>query len=280
MKTSFLLLLAALSAATAIAQPSLRIEGSNTFGEKLGPLLVSAFEKEHPNIDITLVSNGSGAGLSALLEGRAAIAPTSRAIDADELRLARASKLRLTAQSIGSYGVIVIVNDKNPVTSLSLDQVRDIFTGKITNWKQVGGHDARIRPFILDHTSGARRGFQELAMRYNPYAASAREFRSKQAIASAVAKDTTAIGYADMGPLPPGTRALLINGIVGNRAAINAGLYPYARTLYLYTVRGRDNPAARQFIRFVLSREGQHIVQRAGFAPRSSLPAEVRTPAF
>jgi phosphate transport system substrate-binding protein len=271
MKLLPVLLATALSLCGAAAQTPLRIEGSNTFGEKLGPLLVEAFEKTNPDTPVDLVANGSGAGLTALLEGRTDIAPTSRAADADELRLARASKLRFRAQSIGSYGVVVIVNDKNPVRSLSLRQVRDIFTGKITNWKEVGGPDTRIRPFILDYSSGARRGFQELAMRYEPYASGARDFSSKQAIARAVAKDANAIGYADMGPLPPGTRAILINGIPGNRTAINQGLYPYARTLYLYTVRGRETRAAKKFIRFVLSRDGQRIIYGAGFVPRMTL---------
>ncbi|MEX1044885.1 MAG: phosphate ABC transporter substrate-binding protein [Chthoniobacterales bacterium] len=271
MKILPVLLAAALTLATATAQTPLRIEGSNTFGEKLGPLLVSAFKKQNPDTPVNLISNGSGAGLSALVDGRTAIAPTSRAADADELRLARASGLRLNAQSIGSYGVVVILNDQNPVRSLTLRQVRDIFAGRITNWNQVGGPDARIRLFILDNTSGARRGFQELAMRYESYARGARAFPSKQAIADAVAKDATAIGYDDMGPLPAGTRAVLINGIAPNRTAINQGLYPYARTLYLYTVRGRETPAARQFIRFAQSRDGQRIISNAGFVPRMTL---------
>jgi phosphate transport system substrate-binding protein len=271
MKIVPLFLAAALTLATAAAQTPLRIEGSNTFGEKLGPLLLEAFKKQNPGTPVNLVSNGSGAGLSALLEGRTDVAPTSRAANADELRLARASNLRLNAQSIGSYGVVVIVNDENPVRSLNLRQVRDIFTGRITNWKQVGGPDARMSPLILDKSSGARRGFQELAMRYEPYALNAREFLSKQAIAQAVAKNATAIGYADMGRLPAGTRAVLINGIAPNRTAINQGLYPYARTLYLYSLRGRETPAAKQFIRFVQSREGQRIISNAGFVPRMTL---------
>ncbi len=271
MKIVPLFLAAALTLATAPAQTPLRIEGSNTFGEKLGPLLLDAFKKQNPGTPVNLVSNGSGAGLSALLEGRTDVAPTSRAANADELRLARASNLRLNAQSIGSYGVVVIVNDENPVHSLNLRQVRDIFTGRITNWKQVGGPDARMSPLILDKSSGARRGFQELAMRYEPYALNAREFPSKQAIAQAVAKNATAIGYADMGRLPAGTRAVLINGIAPNRTAINQGLYPYARTLYLYSLRGRETPAAKQFIRFVRSREGQRIISNAGFVPRMTL---------
>lgn len=253
------------------AQSPLRIEGSNTFGEKLGPLLVAAFQKQNPAVPVTLIANGSGAGLSALLDGTADLAPTSRAADADELRLARAHGQRFNVQSIGSYGVVVILNEKNPVRSLTIRQVRDIFAGRITNWKQVGGPDARIRPFILDYNSGARRGFQELAMRYEPYATAARTFPSKQAIANAVAQDATAIGYADMGPLPKNVRPVLINGIAPNRTAINQGLYPYARTLYLYTIRGQESDAAKKFVRFVQSRDGQRIISSAGFVPRMTL---------
>lgn len=268
MKSLLLILTIALTTGTATAADTLRIVGSNTFGEKLGPLLVSAFEKDHPGIKIQLASTGSGDGLSALLEGRADIAPSSRPADADELRLARASDLRLRGEAIGSYGVVVIANGKNPVQSLSLAEIRDIFTGNTTNWKQVGGPDARIRLCILDQNTGARRGFQELAMRYEPYARGAREFRTKEDIAAAVAGDPHAIGYADMGPLPDGAKALLVNGIPANRTSINQGVYPFARTLFLYTVHGRVSPAARDFIRFVQSRDGQRIVGQAGFAPR------------
>lgn len=271
MKIPFVLLSLGALLCSAPAQTPLRIEGSNTFGEKLGQRLVGAFSGRNPGIRVILATTGSGAGLTALIEGRTDLAPTSRPADADEIRLARASGIRLRGHSLGSYGIAVIVNDANPVRSLNVGQVRDIFTGKITNWRQVGGPDRRIRPFILDHSSGARRGFQELAMRYEPYAAGAREFPSKQALAAAVAGDTAAVGYTDMGPLPRGARSVLINGIPVNRASINQGLYPYARTLYLYGVRGRESAAARRFIRFVQSREGQRIVSDAGFVPRTDL---------
>ena len=270
------LLLLLLSLASAVAQPNaLRIEGSNTFGEKLGPRLVGAFEKTNPGIDVTLKRPGSGPGLAALIAGRTDIAPMSRPANEQEIAAAKAAGYRLRSQSIGSYGVAVVVNEQNPLTNLKPAQVRGIFRGRITNWKQVGGPDRRIRPFVLDRTTGARAGFQDLAMRGEDYAASAKALPNYASIVAGVAGNADAIGYAAMGPLPPGARALLINGQPANSAAIYEAVYPYASTLYFYTIARRETKAARSFTRFVLSREGQRVLQSAGYVPRLPIPASV-----
>ena len=269
-------LLLLLSLASAAAQPSaLRVEGSNTFGEKLGPRLVAAFAKSSPGIDVILKRPGSGPGLAALIAGRSDIAPTSRPANEQEIAAANAAGYRLRAQSIGSYGVTVVVNEKNPLTNLKPAQVRGIFTGRITNWKQVGGPDRLIRLFVLDRTTGARVGFQDLAMRGENYAASAKALPDYASIVEAVAGSADAIGYAGMGTLPPGVRALLINGQPANGAAIYEAVYPYASTLYFYTLARRETKAARTFTRFVLSREGQRVLQSAGYVPRLPKPASV-----
>lgn len=272
MKTLHLLLATALTLASAGAKDTLRIEGSNTFGEKLGPLLVSAFTNKSPGVSVSLKRPGSGEGLSALIAGRADIAPTSRPANRKELAAAKAAGLTLESQSIGSYGVAVVINAKNPVQSLKPAQVRGIFTGKITNWKQVGGPDAAIRPVILDKSTGARAGFQMLAMRDQDYAPSALALRTYAEIAAAVAADATAIGYTDIGPLPAGTRAVLIGGQPANSTAIYEGVYPYSNELFLYTAANRQTAPSKAFIRFVLSREGQRIVRQAGFVPRLARP--------
>lgn len=256
------------------AEDRLVVTGSNTFGEDLGKRLVSVFKKSNPSIQVVLETPGSGAGMDALIDGRAGIATTSRAASEDELRRARAAGVKLQAHSIGSYGIALVVNSKNPVRSLSEAQIRDIFTGTIKNWKEVGGVDAPIKLYVRDGAAGSALGFRELAMRTQPYAKTAIALHSYESIVEEVSRDPTGIGYCGIGVFPNGIRPLQVDGVPANRVAINEGLYPYARTLYFYTDQQRETQAVKSFIGFVQSREGQEILAKTGFVPRISLPLE------
>ncbi len=272
MKTLNVLLLALIVTASAHADTP-RITGSNTFGEKLGPLLVSGFERKYPGTDVLLQRPGSGEGIAALIAGKTDIAPASRPANRAELQAAKKAGVKLLPQNIGSYGVAVIVNDANPVKNLKPAQVRALFTGKITNWSKVRGPDSPVNVYALGTNTGARAGFRDLAMRGDDYVSSAKALRDYASIVAAVAKDPDGIGYADMGPLPDGVRALLINGQPPNGAAIYEQVYPFANMLYLYTLEGRETPAAKKFVRYVLSKEGRRIITKAGFVPRLTPPA-------
>ena len=254
------------------AQDPLRIEGSNTFGEKLGPLLVKDFKKSNPGIPVELKRPGSGPGLAALIADRADIAPTSRPANRSELLAAKKAGVKLRTQNIGSYGVAIIVNEANPVKNLKPSQVRALFSGKIADWSKVRGGAAPVNVYTLDRNTGARGGFRTLAMRGDAYSPTAKALPDYQAIIAAVAKDPNAIGYADMEPLPAAVRALLINGEPPNSVAIYEQVYPYANSLYLYTAQGRETSVAKKFIRYALSKNGQRIIQKAGFVPRLTAP--------
>lgn len=274
MKTLHTLTFFFVAATLAGAAPdTLRISGSNTFGEQLGPLLVSGFKRKHPGMDADLKRPGSGPGLAALIAGEADVAPTSRPANRSELQAARKVGAKLLPQTIGSYGVAVIVNAANPVKNLKPAQIRGLFNGKLSNWNKVRGTDKPVNVYILDQNTGARAGFQDLAMRGDAYAANAKALPDYRSIVAAVAKDPHGIGYADMGKLPESVRALLINGEPANAAAIYEQVYPYANNLYLYTLEGRASPAAKKFIRYVLSNDGQRVLQKAGFVPRLTAPA-------
>ena len=259
------------------APENLRIVGSNTFGEKLGPLLVSGFKRKNPGIAVDLKRPGSGPGLSSLIAGQSDIAPTSRPANGGELRAAKKAGVKLLPQNIGSYGVAIIVNAGNPVKNLKPSQVRGIFNGTVTNWNKVRGTDKPINIYVLDENTGARAGFQDLAMRGDAYTAKAKALPDYDAIAAAVAKDPNAIGYIDMSALPDGVRALLINGQPANGAAIYEQVYPYASSLYLYTREGRETPATKRFVKYVLTKDGQRIMQKAGFVPRLTAPPSTRS---
>jgi phosphate transport system substrate-binding protein len=272
MKLLPVFLAAALTLSPAVAQQPLRVTGSNTFGEKLGPKLVRSFERAHPDISVSLKRPGSGPGLAALIAGETDLAPTSRPANASELRAAKKAGVKLSPHNIGSYGVVVIVNESNPVKNLKPAQVRALFNGQIGNWSKVRGADQPVNLYILDTSTGARSGFQDLALRGDAYAASAKALPDYAAIISAVAADPAGLGYADMGKLPRGVRSLLINGEPANAVAIYEQVYPYANSLYLYTLERKATPAANKFIRYALSRNGQRIIQKAGFVPRLTAP--------
>lgn len=248
------------------------VKGSNTFGEELGPYLIDAFQKLNPAITVELESKNSGFGIQALLDRECDIAASSRAMSEDELRLARSRKLVLRNYTIGYYGVAVAVHPDNPVKSLTDAQVRDLFTGVITNWKDVGGADAPVRVFIRDPVSGTHLGFQELAMERQPYVATAQALTNYAAIARAVREDRQAIGYLGMNTAThTGARVLAINGVAPTAQDIADQLYPYARQLRFYTDRKQETQAAKSFITFVRSVTGQNILEELGYTRRSQL---------
>lgn len=255
--------------ACAWSAETLVIKGSNTFGEELGPRLIAAFRAQRPGVEIILERKGTASGIAALLAGECDIASASRTFTEDELRLARSRGIRTKTYLVGYYTVSVVVNHNNPVSELSDRQVREIFTGRLTNWREVGGRDATIRVCIRDATAGTHLGFRELAMGNEAYTPSAEAYGRYEDIVAAVRADRDAIGYVGLGETEqPGIKPLLINGIRPSLLAVNEGLYPYARAVRFYTNAARETPLTRAFIRFVQSREGQRIVQEVGFAPR------------
>ncbi len=263
------LLMAFNTSSPAQEQTTITIKGSNTFGEKLGPALVEAFQKRNRNIDIHIESEGSGTGISAMLDGETIIASSSRVMSEDELRLAQARNIQVQQYIVGYYGIAVIVNANNTIRSLTDREVEAIFTGAISNWKDVGGDNKPINIYIPNALAGTYLGFRELAMRNNPYATTAREVGSYPEIVAAIAADANGIGYASMNLMHgAGVRGMLINGIPPGSMAVIEGLYPYARMVRLFANPDKLPRSARRFIRFMQSNDGQHVVESTGFVPR------------
>lgn len=255
------------------------IKGSNTFGEELGPRLIEEYERVSPGVSIALEAKGSASGFAALLSGECDIAASSRAANEDESRLARSRGIRMNHYTIGYYGTAVVVSDANPVRKLTDKQVRDIFTGVITNWKDVGGEDAPIKAYIRDPVSGTHLGFQELAMERRPYAPGAVPMKTYAEIASAVKADAHAIGYTGMNLADTtGIRALAINSISPTATSVNDQAYPYARQIRLYTAKVAESAAARSFIRFIQSKQGQEILKDMGYVRRFESAGDLKMP--
>jgi phosphate transport system substrate-binding protein len=245
------------------------IRGSNTIGEELAPRLIAEFKKDHPGITFELEPKATGYGMAALRAGQCDIAAASREAIPEELELAKTSGIEMKDYVLGAYSVGVVINANNPLTNLTKDQVHDIFTGKITNWKEVGGPDAAIQLYIRDPISGTHLGFKELAMKNEPYAAHPHVFPSYPAIVQAVADDANGIGYSGIEmATSSGAKLVTIEGVETSDASVNSGKYPYARTLRFYTNKTNESQATKDFIQFVLSKRGQEIMAQMGFTPR------------
>ena len=250
------------------ASGKITIRGSNTIGEELAPQLIAEYRKSHPTITFDLESKATGYGFGALMGGFCDIAGASRPPLKEELEMAQSRNVEYNDHVIGAYSVAVVVNAANPVGDLTREQVRDIFTGVIHNWKEVGGSDGPIHLCIRDPISGTHLGFRELAMENKPYADTPNLLTNYEAIVEAVAKDANGIGYSSLElENSAGVKPVSIGGIVPNVSDVDKGDYPYARVLHLYTSKGHETQEALAFIQFVLSPQGQAVLTRTGYTP-------------
>ena len=253
----------------ALLAQAVTVKGSNTFGEELAPALIKAFNAKHGNITIDLESTSSGHGIDALLEGNCDIAASSRSLTDDEIRKAHSRNVKLDQHIVGYYGVAVIAHPANPVRALTDRQIERIFTGRITNWNEVGGNDAPINVIISGPTAGTHLGFRELAMGNKPYVEGAATQNTYTEISDAVAADVHAIGYVSINMSHGSSiRAIIVNGIHPSNIAVIEGLYPFARQVRVITNSDKYPRDARTFVQFIQSRDGQRVVEAVGFVPR------------
>jgi phosphate transport system substrate-binding protein len=255
---------------------TLTIKGSNTFGQDLGPALLSEFQQRYPGLAVVLETQGSSSGISALLDGTTDIASSSRPLNEDEERVARSRGVRIANHVVGYYGIAVIVNEQVPVRAMTDRHVSDLFTGKIASWSELGGPDLPVHVYTPPSEDGTYLGFQELAMGRQPYTDAAQIRASYADILASVAADPAGVGFVDLRTaVNPGVRAIIINGVHPAPSAVVENLYPYARQVRLLTNRDLGSKPAMAFIRFVQSREGQRIVEQAGFVPRMAAPMDL-----
>jgi len=251
------------------SQEKLVIKGSNTVGEELAPRLLADYKKDHPQLVFELETKGSGSGFWGLIAGVCDIAAASRAPIKDEQQQAAVRGIELADNVIGSYSFAIIVSSNNPVSNLSREQVRDIFTGAVQNWKEVGGPDSAIHLYARNPISGTYLGFRELALEDKAYATNLTTFTNYSAIAQAIANDASGIGYAGFDAARGnGVKSVSIGGVSGSFASVNEGKYPFARALHLYINKDKENAQTRDFIQFVQSSRGQKILEQTGFVPK------------
>ena len=248
------------TAAPAKLSGTVSTDGSTSMEKVIGAL-GEAFMEANPDVTFTYNPTGSGTGIQAVAEGRCDIGLSSRALKEDE----KASGL---VETILSYdGIAIIVNPENPVNDLTLTQIADIYTGKITNWSEVGGSDAEIVLIGREAGSGTRSGFEEIvgvvdACQYR------QELSSTGDVITTVAQNPGAIGYASLASVKDTVKAVQVEGVTPSEDTVKDGTYAIQRPFVLVTKEGVAlSEAAQAFFDYATSPDAAPVITAAGVVP-------------
>jgi phosphate transport system substrate-binding protein len=256
---------------------SLQIKGSDTM-VNLGQAWAEAFMKQNPGTSIAVTGGGSGTGISAMVNNTCDIAEVSREMKESEIELIASKGMPPKKIIVALDGLAVVVSPINNISELTIDQLADIFTGKIKNWKELGGRDAKIVLLSREVNSGTHVYFKEHVLRHGKtdgreeFAAEALLLSSSQAIADEISQNQDAIGYYGMGYITAKEKALKVAkeknspAIPPTMENVISGAYPISRPLLMYT-KGEPTGLSKTFIEYVLSPAGQQIVKKLDFVP-------------
>lgn len=256
----------------------IQIKGSDTM-VNLGQAWAEEYMRQHPELSIAITGGGSGTGIAALINGTTDIAQSSRDMKAEEKEAVRkATGKEVKEFKVGMDALAVIAHPQNPVSELSIDQLSGIFTGKITNWKELGGSDEALLVLSRERNSGTHVYFLEHVVRKGnakgpeEFGSNVLMMPSSQAIAQEVSRSRAAIGYMGLGYVGKKHKPLLIKkgpndpAVGPNIETAQNGTYPISRPLYIYTA-GEPEGEVKAFIDFAMSAEGQEIVKVMDFVP-------------
>ena len=215
----------------------------------------------NPDIRITVAGGGSGVGVQQVGEGLVQIGNTGRALKEKEI-----AKYSLQSFPFAIDGVALVVNPANKVRAITAQQARDIFAGKITNWKALGGADAPITVYTREDGSGTREVFMEKALKKGPIVASANVVNSNGAMKTAIGQDKLGIGYVGIGHVDKSVAALTFDKMVPSQENAASGAYTLTRLLYMNT-KGAPSGLTKAFIDYIYSPEGSAIIEKSGYIP-------------
>ena len=245
------------------AAKNLTIKGSTTV-LPISQSCAEAFMNMHSDVNISVQGGGSGVGIASLIDGTCDIADASRPIKDKEIKKAKDNGVDAYENVVALDGIAVIVHPSNPVDGLSLEQIKKIYTGEVSNWKDLGGKDMKIVVISRDSASGTFETFNDLALDDERVRADALLQASNQAVAQAVSRTNGSIGYVGLGYLSSSVKGVAVDGVEPTKANVVDGSYKLARKLFMYT-DGEPKGLVKEFIKFVLSDEGQELAGKAGY---------------
>ena len=264
-KAAFAIFALVMMSGMCFAGSSIVIKGSTTV-LPIAQGTLEAFMKKNPEVQISLSGGGSGEGIKALIDKTTDIATSSREIKKEEVELAKTKNVNPVANVVANDAIVPVVNPKNKVKNLSIDQLSQIYQSKITNWKEVGGEDLKIVVISRDSSSGTFESWDHFVMKKARVAPQAQMLASNGAIVTAIAKNRYAISYLGIGYVNKSVKPLQVNGITASVQTALSKEYPMSRELYMYTDGDATGDVAK-YIAFVKSAEGQKIVVKEGFVP-------------
>lgn len=264
MKKVVLFMLATVLAATMLAGCSgskkggtVNTDGSTSMADVMGAL-TEAFQKKEPNITVNYSGTGSGSGISGVLDGTCDIGLSSRELKPEE------EDQGAVANVVALDGVAVVVNPKNKVTDLTTEQIADIFTGKISNWSELGGADAEIAVYGREDGSGTRSAFEEI-VGVEGTCAYTNEYGSTGDVIGNVASNESAIGYASLSAVDDSVTATTVNGVAPSEDTVKDGSYTIQRPFVMVTKDGvKLSEAAQAFLDFATSEDAAQSIEAAG----------------
>ncbi len=242
-----------------VTKPEAKIVvAGSTSVQPFAEILAEAYFHEHPNIEIDVQGGGSSAGIMAVKTKTADIGMSSRELKKDEI---------FWSVEIAKDGLALIVHPDNPVSNLSSQQVQDIYSRKITNWKQVGGKDSPIHIITREEGSGTRTAFEDLIMgKDSEISPRAIVQDSNGTVRQLVAGDRNAIGFISLGLVDKTVKALALDGVAATKENVINLTYKLHRP-FLFICLDEPDQAIKDFIDFVLSKTGQDILSREGLIP-------------
>lgn len=250
------------------------IEGSDTL-RPLAEKWVEAFKAKNPGVELTVTGGGTGQGITALINGTAQIADASRSAEAKEKDAAKAKGFEMVETAVARDGITIIVHPSNTIKAITLAQLKGIYTGKINNWKEIGGADEKITTSGRDTASGTYKYFQEDVLKKEKYRPDMTSTNSNNKIAENVTAQKGGIGYIGVAFAAEFTKAGKVKEVpvafkdgetpvLPTSENILSGKYPISRALFNYT-KGQPEGAIKQYLDFVIGPEGQEIVKKEGY---------------
>ena len=256
-----------LSISGLVQAEALQIEGSTTVGP-IADAFAEYFKEKNPRLDITVKKTGSGDGAAALVDGRVDVATMSRFMKAEEFKKAVANGVLPVAHAVALDGVAIVVHPSNPVTALTTEQIRNIYMGRIRNWREVGGPSMPIVVISRDTSSGTYEVFEEKIMDNQPMHSSVEYVNANPQAHARVRSTSGAIGYVGLGFVDDEVKAVKVDGALPTRETVASGAYTVGRPLFMFT-NGypKVGSVVHEFVSFHLSWRGQELIEFKGFVP-------------
>jgi phosphate transport system substrate-binding protein len=265
------LILAAISS-VATAETKITVKGSDTM-VILAQKWAETYMKEHSDVSIQVTGGGTGTGVAALQNNTTDLCDASRPLkSAEVLECVKAFKAKPNEHKVALDGLAVYVAAGNPIKELTMAQLSDLFTGKVTNWKDVGGADAPVVLYSRENSSGTYEFFKEHVLNKQDFAASAQTMPGTAAVLQAVAKDANGIGYGGAA-FGAGAKSILVKkdaaspAVAPTKDTVQSGEYPISRNLFIYVNPKVEQGAIADYLKWIESDSGQEVVAAAGYFP-------------